>query len=205
MTGLGAKDYCWHEMTFFIHEPDNQEVTVLMFDVPDHEEKDASTSHGQSNGNIISSNPEKSHAKPPFRPRVKSYNFVTELCEELNRCSQSRRRIDLKFMQAVLLKQSITVVDRAVWACSKTVRELEKVCGESETRLFCVHPIFLANHSDGYLVVEFETDIHIDTTRPEEHKFRSKFQLSRRSQSTAACYPSRRNARGSFRYTTRMA
>lgn len=141
-------------MTFFIHEPDNKEVTVLMFDVPDHEEKDSSTSHGQSNGNPVSSNPVKGHQTQPFRPKVKSYNFVTELCEELNRCSQSRRKIDWKFMQAVLLKQSITVVDRAVWACSKTVRELEKVCLESNTHLSCVRSIYLAKHSYGHFVAE---------------------------------------------------
>lgn len=37
-------------------------------------------------------------------------------------------------MQATLLKQSVAVVDQAVWACNKTVRHLEEVC--TATHLF---------------------------------------------------------------------
>lgn len=106
----GLEEYYWHEMTFFIHQLDapDSPVTVICFEVPDDP--------------IDSNDP----AKPDGpKPEIEPHNFLKELKTELE--DSPNRKIDWRYMQSLLLRQAIIVVDRGVWACSKAVRKLEKV------------------------------------------------------------------------------
>lgn len=162
--GLGEKDYCWHEMTFFVHQPDKGFLTVVMFDVPEHENTKPSDVQNNQNGTANPSQPKQtlvkamtSHihrSKIPANREVEPFHFLGPLCEEL--CRHSVDQIDQKLVQAILLRQVMIVVDRAVWACSNAVRYLEKVCmifgssaafSLSQTKHMYVLPALLyANH-----------------------------------------------------------
>lgn len=121
-------------MTHFIHQSDRLGLTVIVFDVPEQQTYKLDSPPTQAHqfrvaqirtGSITSTT--KNPKADLFKPNVNPYHFADELCAKLERCHQNPATLDWKFMQAVLLKQSIDVVDRAVWACSKTVRYLEKV------------------------------------------------------------------------------
>jgi len=106
----GLEEYYWHEMTFFIHQLDapGSPVTVLCFEVPD---------------DPVDDNP----AKPDdAEPEIGPYNFLKELKAELDSLP-ANHILDWRYMQSLVLRQAIMVVDRGVWACSKAVRKLEKV------------------------------------------------------------------------------
>jgi hypothetical protein len=115
--------YYWHEMTFLIHQldgPDNF-VTVLCFEVPDDPVGD------DTDPKTVKSNNAGLDLKP--------FNFLGELCAELNGPSRHLTH-DWKYMQSLLLRHAIAVVDRGVWACSKAVRKLEKASLTLPTPLF---------------------------------------------------------------------
>ena len=105
----GKQDYYWHEMTFFIHQPHKGDITVLCFEVPNDEpDPDA-------------------QLKPDITEhQTRPHNFLDELKAELN-ALPTDHNLDWRYMQSLLLRHAVVVVDRGVWACSKAVRKLEKV------------------------------------------------------------------------------
>jgi len=107
----GHKEYYWHEMTFFIHQSGGQggHITVVCFEVPDDEVDDSNPTKP--------SNPER---------EIEPHNFLRELKIELDQVP-ANHSIDWRYVQSLLLRQAIVVVDRGVWACSNAVRKLEKV------------------------------------------------------------------------------
>lgn len=107
---IRKREYDWHEMTFFIHQLDSlgSHVTVLCFEVPDD----------PVNDNLTKS------VEPEFK--TTPYNFLDELKSELTRLPAGTIP-DWQYMQSLLLRQAIIVVDRGIWTCSKAVRDLEKV------------------------------------------------------------------------------
>lgn len=106
---IRKREYDWHEMTFFIHQLDSlgSHVTVLCFEVPDD----------PVNDNLTKS------VEPEFK--TTPYNFLDELKSELTRLPAGTIP-DWQYMQSLLLRQAIIVVDRGIWTCSKAVRDLEK-------------------------------------------------------------------------------
>lgn len=109
----GMKEYYWHEMTFFIHQLDgpNKFVTVLCFEVPDDTD-DNTDPKAVKNGNSSLG--------------LKPFDFLEKLCAELNGPARNITH-DWRYMQSLVLRQAIAVIDRGVWACSKAVRNLERV------------------------------------------------------------------------------
>jgi len=107
----GHKDYYWHEMTFLIHQSSGQgrHITVVCFEVPD-DKVDSNDS----------TNPSDSECE------IEPHNFLKELKVELDN-APPHHIVDWRYVQSLLLRQAIVVVDRGVWACSKAVRKIEKV------------------------------------------------------------------------------
>ena len=139
--GMKDQDYCWYEMTFFVHQPDNEFVTVIMFDVPDDEVKIKVTPILQGNGispplkraqTVVEERQRRKEIKEmnrAWKPKLDPCNFLDELRKEMElACSNSMMDLDWRCIQALLLQGAVGIVDRAVWACSKAVRQLEKVC-----------------------------------------------------------------------------
>lgn len=96
--------YDWHEVTIFVHQQDGSEhFTVICFELPDDDVSATASAAGKS-----------------------SYNFLDELRLRLNKLPPATT-LDWRYIQSVLLEQVIAVVDQAVWACSRAVRDLENV------------------------------------------------------------------------------